>query len=615
MTEEYKKGILDYISGNITPESEKNNAFRDNETIQNNLTTKLAEKGITILGGDIDVVFDDKFPNYVMYGMYTKGNKSYSWIAIISETGEVLDILTTYESGMPIEPIYDLHFDENGNMYGIDYPNASVGEYDYFRIVLFNNMTIPIRNKYICKLRSSYYIKNKRYDVSVAKGNRLIGKVPGEARYYIVGIDYVSSPNTIIVIQFSNIVGLPTEWNYYAGTSIDSYISQCKFIIEKHEEKETLDIYYRTPGIVGLGHEYFDGEKIIQKQTVILPNQIFDIAIENSNTVYVAARHNNNVEDPDSHTYTMYVYKIQNSSYEELYSFTQEVIDIPRFYLTIKDGIVFSKMETFISSQTWGIICSAYYNGKYIQSPTYQYTNINTFTYTTCNVKKTFNLYTFIVQNVNEIYSPSIVVYTNQYSGASRSYYDYTLPSHCEIYSNGYIKYARDLYNRQVYQNQCLSTANVPYNYLNDMELSPANLISGSMTTLESYTTPFEKNKYENLFINYMNKINVIDEDTNTIYNSSANYINENINTGNETNYNNTFIGKVMINYSTPVMKNIQWIWNTDHYETSFTIYTNEIPTSIEFMSNDETTSYLTKEIEGLSLNKYYTISQKLRIE
>ena len=125
----------------------------------------------------------------------------------------------------------------------------------------------------------------------------------------------------------------------------------------------------------------------------------------------------------------------------------------------------------------------------------------------------------------------------------------------------------------------------------------------------------FTKNQYENLFVNFINKINVIDDDTDTLYPNAANYINENINTGNEQNNLSTFIGKVRINFTTPKIQTIQWTWNVDHYETSFTIYTSEIPETIEFISNDETTTYLTKEISNLTTNKYYTISQKLRIE
>ena len=109
------------------------------------------------------------------------------------------------------------------------------------------------------------------------------------------------------------------------------------------------------------------------------------------------------------------------------------------------------------------------------------------------------------------------------------------------------------------------------------------------------------------MFVNYINTITCIDEDTNTIYGNTANYINENINTGTKANYDNTKMSKVRINFTTPQIQLIDWNWNVDHYETEFTIYTDEIPTSIEFISNDETTTYITKELE-FEQNKYYTI-------
>ena len=52
--------------------------------------------------------------------------------------------------------------------------------------------------------------------------------------------------------------------------------------------------------------------------------------------------------------------------------------------------------------------------------------------------------------------------------------------------------------------------------------------------------------------------------------------------------------------------------YDTDHYETTFTIdCTQEVPT-IDFMSNDETTIYISKELD-VNVGSYYVISQKIK--
>ena len=600
MTKDYKKGILDYISGNIQIENEKPNIFRENETITNNLVNKLLELDIT----PAPVLYSlrsDNTSNYIVYGEYNTGQNNYSYFAVIDQNGNVVDIITTYESGSLIEEIFSLNYDENGNIYGIDLKDNK------YRIVLFNNIAVPTGNKYVCRLRASYYIRNT-FEPNVYSENSCIKKVYGEARYFLFGYDTEQQKTELI--EFSNIVGVPLEWNYYLGKSIgDNYVAQCDYIIQNQNEKYILDIYYRLPGNISLEHEYFNGEKLISRDSISTPYIPLDIKVETPTTLYVASRNKNS-----NTNYTLYVHKFVNGSYEELFNYSVNTTSgsTPAFYIALKNGIVFCKNEAMTGSNTYSYTCGAYYNNQFVKSPEYSFTRGFR---TTCNIQKTFSLYTFLVQDGNELHLPNVVIYDNQYSGESRSYYDKTLPLHSEIYSNGYIKFARDLYNRQTYENKCISSVNVPFNYLNDMVLSPSNLISSSMINLVSYQTEIEKNKYENMYINYMNEIKVIDEDTNVVYNNTANYINENINTGNQQNYENTFIGKVQVNFSTPQIQNIEWNWNVDHYETSFTIYTNEIPTSIEFKSKDETTTYLIKELSDLSLNKYYTISQKLKIE
>jgi hypothetical protein len=177
--------------------------------------------------------------------------------------------------------------------------------------------------------------------------------------------------------------------------------------------------------------------------------------------------------------------------------------------------------------------------------------------------------------------------------------------------------FARDLYNKNINNNATVSTIQVPNNYLNDISLDLKKLISKTNLDICNEENITTKNIYEMLFINYINTINVIDEDTGTLYPGVANYVNYNINVGTEANCKSSFIGKAKINCNDNTCRTqiLTWHWNTDHYEVSFTIdTTTTIPTSIDFVSNDETMVYMTKQLD-LEQNKYYKITQKLRIE
>ena len=123
--------------------------------------------------------------------------------------------------------------------------------------------------------------------------------------------------------------------------------------------------------------------------------------------------------------------------------------------------------------------------------------------------------------------------------------------------------------------------------------------------------TPYQQNLKRDI----KHIINVLDEDTNTTYPNAASYVNQNINTATKQNCENSFVGKVRINYeNSTIMQNINWNYVTDHYETSFVVdATDEVPT-IDYMSNDETTVYISKELD-INVGSYYLVSQKLRIE
>ena len=201
------------------------------------------------------------------------------------------------------------------------------------------------------------------------------------------------------------------------------------------------------------------------------------------------------------------------------------------------------------------------------------------------------------------------------YNGNDYSNYNQTIPKKARLYSSGKLVFARNLYNRTINNNTATSTLQIPNTLLNDVTINVENLISDTDSLINNKSTSITKNIYETLYVNFMNTINVKDEDTNTMYPNAASYVSLNINTGTKQNCELSHIGKVAINYTDKtIIENITWVYNLDHYETSFTVdCTTEIPT-IDFMSNDETTIYITKELD-VNVGSYYVVSQKIRIE
>ena len=201
------------------------------------------------------------------------------------------------------------------------------------------------------------------------------------------------------------------------------------------------------------------------------------------------------------------------------------------------------------------------------------------------------------------------------YNGVAYDGYSQTLPSKARLYSNSKLVFARNLYNTTLLGAIATSTVQVPNTLLNSTVIDTNNLVGTTNTVLVSDSTSISKNVYETLYINFIRTLGVEDEDTDTVYPLAAAYINQNINNPSEQNCNDSFIGKVRINYTnSTVMQNINWSYSTDHYETEFVIdATQEVPT-LDFMSNDETTVYITKELD-INTGNYYKVVQKLRIE
>ena len=213
--------------------------------------------------------------------------------------------------------------------------------------------------------------------------------------------------------------------------------------------------------------------------------------------------------------------------------------------------------------------------------------------------------------DITEIYSAF------NYNGEPYENYNSLIADYGNIYSNNKLVFSRDLYNLSVINNYSVSTLEIPNTYLNGITLSPKDLIGKTNTQLVSDTMGINKNIYEVLFLNFINTINVIDNEENIIA-SSGRYINQNINVGTQTNQNNTKCNKVFITWEDNSTKEfpISWTKTDDtHCYTEFTLYIEQPIASIKFMSNDLSTTYISLNTSNMETGKFYTIKQYLKVE
>lgn len=214
--------------------------------------------------------------------------------------------------------------------------------------------------------------------------------------------------------------------------------------------------------------------------------------------------------------------------------------------------------------------------------------------------------------NIKENYNQS------KYNGQPYINTNTLISDNVEIYSNGHLVFARDLYNKSLNNNTTVSTVEIPNNYLNDIDITNKNLLSETNLNLVEDTNMVQKNIYETLYINFINTLLMIDRNSaNQLLNQQAStYLNNQIN--NKEGYSKAQIyPKVIITYQDNSAKEITFEYQ-DVEETSadivFAIYVNKPMQDVKIVSNDKATIYQTINLTNLEQGKYYVIRQNLKI-
>ncbi len=597
-----KQDILDYITNNVTQTTGTNEPIFNSTTLQ----TSISDRINTLLGAFVfsGYLYDQQTQNIAIYGYYD--SKSYGFIYIIDKDLNELKMITQFTSGLNLFPIMDMNQDETGNVYALSENATADGSTK--RVLLLNNIFVKLPNgDYQARLRQSYILPYNDFSVATntvfwRQKTKKIIKVPGEATYFM----FLRKSSKSQIVRFTINVGSDNEW-VLTNTNINGYGYDA--LIEKNND--TVTLYYYCTNLDSAPDHIFSytltNDVFTQTGNVTTDIEIEFIFAKSTNEIYFGGN--------DSNVTHGYLKKLVNNSYITLDTFDTST------YLTMQkiNEIValFKKKVTVNPDQTLdytgcvGILQQDVpHYSSFLSSPN---AIISSF------VMLSYNLLIFYLitgTNGNQTTTKYTLDYNPvNFNGNDYTDYDSTVPRKARLFSNSEMIFARNLYNLTLNGATYTATVQVPNTMLNNVTIDQEDLISNTNSLLITNSQNIQKNIYETLYINFIQSFTVTDEDTNTSYPVAAAYVNQNINTGTQDNCNDSFVGKVKINYAIPFTQNITWTYVTDHYETTFLIdATNEAPSSIDFMSNDETTLYITKNLTFTTGN-YYLINQKLRIE
>ena len=650
MTNDFKIDLLNYITGNIEPTNPTNEEiFKEQNNIDRDKWINFIPETWGAFRYEGMVAPNELTSNLtVLYGGYYLDGNSYGVVTLVNENFEPVKTIYEFSSGTKLRYIQYMKQAEDGTFYYVD---DAVYTYDYGRysinsqkrFVMVNNFTLinQVTNDYQINLRTSY-IFGSEYQNFYCKN---MFKDPNSAHYILFGASADSTSSNyayrnIKIIDLKINVGEANEWTLFVDD---------------------------TQKIFGSAIATFDSESNVQYRCLITNNFLNNNDLmcysktytgnPTSNTIITFNDYKPYIDDIDYKKQSVFlnydeVYFVQNNQrwgtanvlkpkYIGLYRFNfnnsvlttifekylgdYDFCNIEAIYIDRCNTDIYVQYNTNISNNS-----TADY---YFQRLTNDVWNpiliaeqeIFAFQRRTIFVKNNFNLLSIFLYQTTPlsnwfVYQIKENYNVLNYNGEPYTDYNSLIPKQGEIYSGNKLVLARNLYNKTLNENSTVSTVQVPNSYLNNIDLNAKTLISETNTILINDTNVIQKNIYETLFLNYINTLNVIDEDTNEIYKNTGSYINNNINAGTEINYSNSFIAKIRINFQDNSIKTQKIFWqqiDSTHKKTVFSIYTKDYINSIDFISNDENTIYITKNMNdfNLEIGKYYTITQFLRIE
>ena len=656
MTQDFNYKLMKYLTGKIVKENGSNDEVikKIDEIEYSDFSSYLPENWNDLR---FEIVVNDKITsNVILYGGYKdKNNNSFGIIMVLSQDFKPLNVFYKYENGTSLRYIMALNQADDGTFYMLDcvgFPKDRVESFQTSekRFIMVNNF---IQNNKLV-MRKSYIFPNDYKNFYAYK----IFKDVNSSNYCFVGRRLAKASSSydfdeIRVITLKLEVGQSNEWIKYDSDGSGWLLGDC--YVEYNEENNLfveMIISSTSSDSSSLANKLymwtkdFNSNSFILKEIVTfdyhpyIDSQIYknQSVFINKNEVYFVQ--NNQwwgVPGVNGKKYIgLYHYNITTSKLNTIYEKylgEYDYCNLEAIYIDSNQNKLYIQYNTNINSSDYKAdYYFQQYNGEwkpiklglqqnFIYSHRALYvTNvfnmIQVYMYPINPRNQTWKLY-----NILEIYNPT------NYNGIPYENTNSLVPNSGILYDeNNNIIFARNLYNKTINNRITQSTIEVPNNYLNNTIISTQELYSKDNNVMVKNRNAVTKNIYETLFINFINSLQIINEnDVNNHILNPTGATRLNISVSDLIDYDNAKATKIRINYDDgtneikDVSNNIEQIQQSDSLiftNYDFTVYNPETKNikTIDIISNDETTIYQTISDLSFASNKYYNIIQPVQI-
>nr|DAI13221.1 MAG TPA: hypothetical protein [Caudoviricetes sp.] len=650
MTEEAKKNLLDYMLGKMPSESgveeeifqSINNIPRDdwenNDILPEHWNNFRYEGLIQVQNSEL----------LVLYGGYkTTDDEVRGIITILNKDFKPLKSIYQYDSGTYLRYIQCMAQAEDNTFYAIDCPDFPRDEEWSFttsqkRFLMFNNFTQQINNDYVLTLQKSYIFPTDYFNFYCKD----MYKDVNSSNYVFTGVSLKDQNDpdfdSIRVINLKVNVGNENDWNkwdsdnnyWLYGASYVEFQDDnffCRILLSQNIitnknvslwTKDFTQASFNLKTITTVNYYAVHDTSNYKNQSIFLNrNELYFVLnnqqwrLSNGQTMpkYIGLYYYNESTNQTQIIYEKYLGDYNFCNLEAIY-IVKNNNDV---YVQFNNNITQTNNDVFADYYLQRLVNDEW-KPKLISSQQYFYYNRRALF-----VTNEFNLLNYVSYMINPQpqywYIPNIKEIYNEtnYNGEPFTDKNSLNSNSAILYSDNNPVFARNLYNKTQNGVTTMSTIEVPSNYLNDVLVDKMDLCSENNNVIISNTNGFTKNIYETVYLNFVNTISIVNNNgPQPIYNpTAATELNTSIN--NPEDYDNLKLTKYKINYQdgTNTVSNLQATLQDDgSYELLMTFFLNKTANSLELISEDEKTSYLTYNLRNVEINKFYSYNQRVRI-
>lgn len=646
MTDDFKSKIITYLCGKyeIQNKEDKPTIEQIKETTNNftdNLKAELKKQGHEVYRLYIYGSFqsknasDDGLDKTLIYGVVDDIKRELNGYIVIVDVGfNIIQVITKYSSGVKIDRMLKLEADETGNLMAIERYGEGLGT---LRFLLLNNPTVklPSDAEYKLIIKKSYEfpsnLRSYAYD--------FIRRRIGGGNYLFGGTNTTATGKFPIAVELTINVGAENEWKLFEsdssfGTSVSYAINDMWQTWDNENNLDFQMIGISSDDMLSVYNKNGDNISLTSinvlkySEKLIAYNVIRNISkIKQKNNFY-SIIYQYTFDKGSTNRYALYeIFNIKDGAVANIYinkfvldNYLEEQ-DYGGLGMSIKgnDVNIFMLCYTNISVYTLYIGRIANNQVYLVEKDNISQSVSNPIIF--YNVTKQFNLYNYQFQLINLLYSTLEIYNENNYNGLPYQDLDSMVPNSGILYNSSNIPiFARNLYNKTISGRTTQSTIEVPNTYLNDDIVAKENLLGKTNSILISNNQTITKNIYETLNINFINTLQIRNDndETNSILNPvGASRLNNSI--SETTDYNNMKALKVKINFTDNTNYIIQLNANQIYkisdtsYIYDFDIYASKDITNIQIISNDEITVYQTI-ISIFRADSFYNITQMVEI-